>query len=437
MREVMLMRTNHGREGSAWRLVMVMACTLIAVTGCTRQVVMPTGSLWQVAGQQEQKTPVISVLRVEDAVTNLEQQNDPRSLGQGVSHWGLLGPLPIRNDSNQYEADQDRADVIQVGVTAGLTKMGLPALARTETALDQMRALPEGHLVLHAKLRSFEITHDLSLVILLIANAGHLDKLKANVVMDCQLFQPGQNTPLWQGTIEGKAEWDAGDYSDMDIAQNVKWNQERGTVVREAIENAVGNLVAKSELRQLSAKLQGEAQARMLAKVQERETSGDLQGTLALYIQAYRSAMGPEQTASAVAGIARVLRKMPNKPALPEEARRFGVQATSLVDKKRYEESVALYKKALEIAPWWAEGHFNRALVLADQNRFHEAIAGMKHFVLLAPDSADARAAQDKLYEWELDVPSQPVSPNGSPSAQTPIPPPQSAISGSIMRALK
>lgn len=437
MHEVTLMSTNHGREGGGWRLVMVMACTLVAVSGCTRQVVMPTGNLWQAAGPQDPRTPVVSVLRVEDAVTNLEQQKDPRSLGQDVSHWGLLGPFPIRNDSNQYEADRDRADVIQVGVTAGLTKMGLPALARTETALDQVRALPEGHLVLHAKLRSFEITHDLFLMILLIANAGHLDKLKANVVMDCQLFQPGQAAPLWQGTIEGKAEWDAGTYSDMDIAQNVKWSQERGTVVREAIENAVGNLVAKSGIRQLSAKLQGEAQARMLTKVQERETSGDLQGALSLYIQAYRSAMGPEQTISAVTGIARVLRKMPNKPALPEEARRFGVQATSLLDKKRYEEAVALYEKALEIAPWWGEGHFNRALVLANQNRFHEAIAGMKHFVLLAPDSADARAAQDKLYEWEVEVPSQPASPNGSPSGQTPSPQPQSAFSGSIMRAVK
>lgn len=437
MHEVMLMRTNHGRKGGAWRLVMVMACTLVAVTGCTRQVVMPTESLWQVAGQQEQKTPVISVLRVEDAVTNLEQQKNQRSLGQDVSHWAFLGPIPMRNDTNQYEADRNRADVIQEGMTAVLTKMGLPAMARTETALDQVRALPEGHLVLHAKLRSFEITHDLSLVILLITNAGHLDKLKANVVMDCQLFQPGQATPLWQGTIEGKAEWDAGHYSDMEIAQNVKWSQERGTVVREAIENAVGNLVAKSGIRQLSAKLQAEAQARMLAKIQERETSGDLQGTLALYMQAYRSAIGPEQTASAVTGIARVLRKMPSNPALPEEARKFGVQATSLVDKKRYEEAVALYKKSLEIAPWWAEGHFNRALVLANQNRFHEAIAEMKYFVLLAPESTDARAAQDKLYEWELEAPSPPISPSGSSATQTPDQRPRSTLFAPIMGTVK
>jgi len=403
MHKSTLVRTNHDREGR-WIFLVLMACTLVAVTGCTNQVVMPTATLWQTAGQYEQKTPVVSVLRVEDAVANIEQQKDPKSLGQDVSHWGLLGPIPVRNETNQYEADRDRTEVVQNGVTAVLTQMGLPAIARTETALDQIRALPEGHLVLYTKLRSFEITHDLSLIILLIVNAGHVDKLKAKVVMDCQLFQPGQTTPLWQGAIEGKGELDVHEWMDMEVPPNVKWKQERGRVVRDAIENAVGNLVEKSGIRQLSAKLQGEAQVRLLAKVQERETSGDLQGTLSLYMQAYRSAMGSEQTASAVAGIARVLRKMPNKPALPEEARKFGVQATSLVEKKRYEEAVALYKKALEIAPWWAEGHFNRALVLANQNRFPEAIAEMKNFVVLAPDSADARAAQDKLYEWELEA---------------------------------
>jgi tetratricopeptide (TPR) repeat protein len=284
--------------------------------------------------------------------------------------------------------------------------MGLPAVPRAETAIDQLRTVPDGHLVLQAKLRSFHITNDLSLIIALIANAGHLDKLQGHVVLDCRLFEAGKPAPLWQGTVEGKTEWDAGEYGDSDIDSNVRWNQERGTVVRDAIEDAVKNLVLKSGIREVSAKLQGEAQARFLAKVQERETSGDLQGTLALYMQAYRSAMNAEQTTASVAGIARVMRKMSSKPALPEEARKFGVQATSLVEKHRYDDAIVLYQKALEIAPWWAEGHYNRALVLATQNRFPEAIMGMKHFVVLAPESPDARAAQDKIYEWELEAPS-------------------------------
>jgi hypothetical protein len=52
----------------------------------------------------------------------------------------------------------------------------------------------------------------------------------------------------------------------------------------------------------------------------------------------------------------------------------------------------------------------------------------MKHFVVLAPESPDARAAQDKMYEWELEAPSQPVSSTGSSSAQAPNPEPRSAF---------
>jgi tetratricopeptide (TPR) repeat protein len=413
---------------SRWAVMMIMVLSGMSAAGCTHQVMMPTGNLWQATGQHEQKIPAVSVLRVHDAITNPDQQKDPKSLGQDVSHWGLLGFVPLRHDTNEYRSDRDRAQVVQEGIAAMLSDMGLAAAARPETAADQLRAVADGHLVLQTTLRSFHITNDLSLIITILANAGHLDKLQGHVVLECQLLQPGKPAPLWQGTVEGKTEWDAGEYGDADFEANVRWHQERSAVVRDAIADAVKNLVAQSGIKQIGIKLQSEERARTLATIQEREKSGDLQGTLSLYVEAFRSAMTGEQATAAVAGIARTVQKMPSKPALPEDARKFGVQATSLVEKQRYEEAVALYQKALEIAPWWAEGHFNRALVLATQHRFPEAIAGMKHFVVLAPESPDARAAQDKMYEWELEAPSQPVSSTGSSSAQAPNPEPRSAF---------
>lgn len=101
-------------------------------------------------------------------------------------------------------------------------------------------------------------------------------------------------------------------------------------------------------------------------------------------------------------GLRRTYAKLPTKPDLPEGARRFGVQAVSMAEQKQYGEAVALYAKAFGVAPWWPEGHFNGALLLADQNRFAEAITNMKNFLELSPSSPDARAAQDKIYEWEL-----------------------------------
>lgn len=89
------------------------------------------------------------------------------------------------------------------------------------------------------------------------------------------------------------------------------------------------------------------------------------------------------------------------KPALPEEVRRYRVQAEFALDQRRYADAIARYGEALKIAPWWAQGRFNRALLLAEVGRHAQAIAEMRRFLVLEPGSPDARAAQDKIYQWE------------------------------------
>jgi len=90
------------------------------------------------------------------------------------------------------------------------------------------------------------------------------------------------------------------------------------------------------------------------------------------------------------------------KPILPEEARKFKVQAEFMVQEKQPEKAVELYGKALNIAPWWPEGHFKLGLILGESKKYRDATQEMKHFLLLTPDSPDARAAQDKIYQWEV-----------------------------------
>lgn len=89
------------------------------------------------------------------------------------------------------------------------------------------------------------------------------------------------------------------------------------------------------------------------------------------------------------------------KPALPEKARRFKVQAEEAVKDKRFERAIERYGQALAIAPWWPEGHFNRALILGETRRYTEAIREMRRYLTLVPNAADARKAQDKIYAWE------------------------------------
>jgi hypothetical protein len=89
------------------------------------------------------------------------------------------------------------------------------------------------------------------------------------------------------------------------------------------------------------------------------------------------------------------------KPQFPEEARKFKVQAEFAVQEKQFDRAAELYGKVLEITPWWPQGHFNRALILGELKQYHVAMREMKMYVRLAPDAPDARAAQDRIYQWE------------------------------------
>jgi tetratricopeptide (TPR) repeat protein len=89
------------------------------------------------------------------------------------------------------------------------------------------------------------------------------------------------------------------------------------------------------------------------------------------------------------------------KPEFPEFARRFRVQAEAALRDKEFEDASDFYDEALKTAPWWPEGRFNRALILGELKEYREAAAEMKKYLALVPDAANARAAQDKIYEWE------------------------------------
>jgi hypothetical protein len=90
------------------------------------------------------------------------------------------------------------------------------------------------------------------------------------------------------------------------------------------------------------------------------------------------------------------------KPSIPEEARRFKVQAEDAIKDKNFHLAADLYGQALGVVPWWPQGHFNRALVLSEIGDFPDAIVDMKRYIALVPDAPDARAAQNQIYEWEL-----------------------------------
>jgi len=120
-----------------------------------------------------------------------------------------------------------------------------------------------------------------------------------------------------------------------------------------------------------------------------------------LVLKRAASSAGNQQMDANFEKVAQEYQSAATKPKLSEESHRFKVQAEAAVRDKKFDDAADLYEQALEIAPWWPEGHFNRSLVLSETQDYETAIFEMKRYLVLVPNAPDARAAQDKIYEWE------------------------------------
>ena len=93
------------------------------------------------------------------------------------------------------------------------------------------------------------------------------------------------------------------------------------------------------------------------------------------------------------------------KPQLPESARKYAVQAEGAIHDNDFSAAADYFQQALDVAPWWPEGYYQRAILLSGSDDYGGAIVEMKRYLVLAPAAPNARAAQDKIYDWERKVP--------------------------------
>jgi hypothetical protein len=125
--------------------------------------------------------------------------------------------------------------------------------------------------------------------------------------------------------------------------------------------------------------------------------------------------------------IARTYSSLAVKPPLPEEIRRYEVQAEDAVSRKDFAGAAQRYQAALAVAPWWPEGRFNLALVLGESGQLRVAVVEMQRYLALVPNAPNARMAQDRIYLWQgrmtaddqkpLPEPTVPtIGPDGTPS---------------------
>lgn len=89
---------------------------------------------------------------------------------------------------------------------------------------------------------------------------------------------------------------------------------------------------------------------------------------------------------------------------LPERADMYRVQAEDAVRSKDFYLAQADYEKAVDVAPWWPQGHFNRAMLFGATGDYDLAIVELKYYLDLVPNAANARAAQYKIFGWQQKV---------------------------------
>lgn len=88
---------------------------------------------------------------------------------------------------------------------------------------------------------------------------------------------------------------------------------------------------------------------------------------------------------------------------ISESQRKLMVQGNLLYKKQEYFAALDKYHEIVEADPLTCPFCYSSiAFIFAAIRNYQQAIVNMKKYLMLYPDAPDARAAQDKIYEWEL-----------------------------------
>ncbi len=126
-------------------------------------------------------------------------------------------------------------------------------------------------------------------------------------------------------------------------------------------------------------------------------SNADFQQAVAVYQQSL--------TTEAAEKVIRMAVAMEQLPPIPEEARRHFVRGTTLFKDAKspddYKQVVDEFGQAANIAPWWPDARYNRALAWEAAGNYEKAIINLKLYLLFKLPVTEARAVQDKIYALE------------------------------------
>jgi len=89
------------------------------------------------------------------------------------------------------------------------------------------------------------------------------------------------------------------------------------------------------------------------------------------------------------------------KPEMSDDALTYKALAEDAFKRKDFTAALDAYCDALDRFPMWSEGHYNAALLAAENEEYELAARHMRRYLVLAPGAKDAAAAKEKFLLWQ------------------------------------
>jgi tetratricopeptide (TPR) repeat protein len=94
--------------------------------------------------------------------------------------------------------------------------------------------------------------------------------------------------------------------------------------------------------------------------------------------------------------------KMPTPPEMPDDAHRRVVRGELMLKDGQIDRALVEFNEALRIAPYMSKLYQNTAVIYGELKQYEQAIGQMRIYLQAAPETPDARTAQDQITKWEM-----------------------------------
>jgi tetratricopeptide (TPR) repeat protein len=139
-----------------------------------------------------------------------------------------------------------------------------------------------------------------------------------------------------------------------------------------------------------------------LTKAKQLDAQGKYAESLPEYAHALNFAASEQEASTLRAAMFAASGKMPTPPEMPDDAHRYVVRGEMMLKDGHIDRALVEFSEALRIAPYMPKLYQNTAVIYGELKQYGQAIRQMRLYLTAAPETPDARTAQDQITKWEM-----------------------------------